>query len=106
MNKNNVAKKTEELKLCPFCGTKPTQVSNTIIKMYPALFVVECPRCTATVKAQDTPEKAISEWNKRICTIESEDFYSTVEFCTDNPNYSDVRDAIHAFCHSVIGATK
>ena len=48
-----------ELKSCPFCGGKASNVSGRIV----------CSSCLASTSIYPTQEEAAQAWNKRNCSI-------------------------------------
>ena len=51
-----------ELKPCPFCGSKYIGIIIPIEKEYQ----VQCGDCYASASVEQTNKKAISVWNRRI----------------------------------------
>ncbi|MEG1404730.1 MAG: Lar family restriction alleviation protein, partial [Oscillospiraceae bacterium] len=51
----------EELKLCPFCGSKYVSVIVPVETEYQ----VQCGNCYASSSIESTEKKAIKAWNRR-----------------------------------------
>lgn len=50
----------EELKPCPFCGSKNLCLNGI------SLHWVRCNNCLAETGGQESDEKAIEQWNRRV----------------------------------------
>lgn len=55
-----------KLKRCPFCGKKMKNSFKTVYeKDWYGEWVVECPKCAASVSGKD-PDEVIDKWNTRV----------------------------------------
>lgn len=51
---------SEELKRCPFCGSKNLCLAGNIWHW------VQCNNCLAEIAVQGSEEEAIEQWNRRV----------------------------------------
>lgn len=56
-----------ELKPCPFCGSKAVSVKGGSLRPngIPA-FGCHCPKCHSASGIFETPQEAITAWNRRV----------------------------------------
>ena len=54
-----------ELKRCPFCGAQARVRGGENVGGYGPFYYVECCRCWATQKGDDTIKKVVETWNRR-----------------------------------------
>jgi Lar family restriction alleviation protein len=54
----------EEIKPCPFCGSKATYTVGN--KQYRITDLVMCTKCDATIEVEDDPGSALKQWNRRF----------------------------------------